>query len=58
MTKDLNTSSRKAILEFARQNAKDPDMKRIWGNKVNELKHYGDDPKWRKHWSKVFRKMK
>ena len=29
MTKDLNISSRKARLEFARQNAKDPDMKRI-----------------------------
>ena len=58
MTKDLNTSSRKARLEFARQNVKDPDMKRIWGNKVNELKHYGDDPKWREHWSQVFRKMK
>ena len=58
MTKDLNTSSRKARLEFVRQNTKDPDMKRIWGNKVNELKHYGDDPEWRKHWSEVFRKMK
>ena len=58
MKRDLNTSCRKARLEFARQNTKDPDMKRIWGNKVNELKHYGDDPEWRKHWSEVFRKMK
>jgi hypothetical protein len=58
MTKDSNTSKRIARLEFARQNAKDPDMKRIWGNKVDELKHYGDDPKWSKYWSEVFRKMK
>ncbi len=55
--KDSNTLSRKARLEFARQNAKDPDMKRIWGNKVNELKHYGDDPNWRLRWSKFFRRM-
>ena len=33
-------------------------MKRIWGNKIDELKHYGDDPKWTEHWSRVFRKMK
>ena len=62
MTKDLNTSSRKARLEFARQNAKDPDMKRIWGNKIKETEdkpiHYGDDPKWRERWSEIFRKMK
>ena len=57
MTKELNTSSRKARLEFARQNAKDPDMKRIWANKANELKHYGDDPNWRLRWSKFFRRM-
>ena len=31
MKKDLNTSKRIARLEFARKNAKDPDMKRIWG---------------------------
>ena len=55
--KDSNTLSRKARLEFARQNAKDPDMKRLWGNKVNELKHYGDDPNWRLRWSKFFRRM-
>ena len=56
--KDLNTSKRIARFKVAQYNAKDPDMKRIWGNKVNELKHYGDDPKWREHWSQVFRKMK
>tara|TARA_B100001142_G_scaffold325794_1_gene380037 strand:+ start:189 stop:320 length:132 start_codon:yes stop_codon:yes gene_type:complete len=43
---------------MAQHKAKDPDMKRIWGNKIDELKHYGDDPKWREHWSEVFRKMK
>jgi len=47
---------------LARSKAKDPDMKRIWGNKIKEVEdkpiHYGDDPKWRKHWSEVFRKMK
>ena len=55
---DLNTSKRVARLKMAQHKAKDPDMKRIWGNKVDELKHYGDDPKWREHWSEVFRKMK
>jgi hypothetical protein len=57
MTKDSNTLKRITRLEFARQNAKDPDMKRIWGNKVEELKHYGDDPNWRLKWSKFFKRM-
>ena len=47
---------------MARNNAMDPDMKRIWGNKIKETEdkpiHYGDDPKWRESWSEIFRKMK
>jgi|MDTC01.3.fsa_nt_gb hypothetical protein len=58
---DLNTSKRIARLKIAQHKAKDPDMKRIWGNKIDYLKgykHYGDNPEWSKHWSEVFRKMK
>ena len=60
MTREENISKKQRIarLSLARSKAKDPDMKRIWGNKIDELKHYGDDPKWREHWSEVFRKMK
>ena len=28
---------RKARLSLARNKAKDPDMKRIWGNKIKEI---------------------
>tara|TARA_B100000965_G_scaffold150566_1_gene125178 strand:+ start:460 stop:603 length:144 start_codon:yes stop_codon:yes gene_type:complete len=46
---------------LARNKAKDPDMKRIWGNKIKEIDnkpiHYGDDPNWRLRWSKFFRRM-
>jgi len=46
---------------LARNKAKDPDMKRIWGNKIKETEgkpiHYGDDPNWRLRWSKLFRRM-
>jgi len=60
--KDLNTSKRIARFKVAQHKAKDSDMKRIWANKIKETEnkpiHYGDDPKWREHWSKVFRKMK
>ena len=52
---------RKARLSLARNKAKDPDMKRIWGNKIKETEgkpiHYGDDPNWRLRWSKLFRRM-
>ena len=52
---------RKARLSLARNKAKDPDMKRIWGNKIKEIDnkpiHYGDDPNWRLRWSKLFRRM-
>ena len=52
---------RKARLSLARNKAKDPDMKRIWGNKIKETEgkpiHYGDDPNWRLRWSKFFRRM-
>jgi|TARA_Y100001935_G_C17294760_1_gene505460 hypothetical protein len=52
---------RKARLSLARNKAKDPDMKRIWGNKIKEIDnkpiHYGDDPNWRLRWSKFFRRM-
>ncbi len=60
MTREKNTLRKQRIarLSLARLKAKDPDMKRIWGNKINELKHYGDDPEWNKHWSEVFRKMR
>ncbi len=59
--KDLNTSKRIARFKVAQYNTKDPDMKRIWGNKIKETEdkpiHYGDDPNWRLRWSKLFRRM-
>tara|TARA_E500000331_G_scaffold158318_1_gene153518 strand:- start:574 stop:756 length:183 start_codon:yes stop_codon:yes gene_type:complete len=60
MTREKNILKKQRIarLSLARSKAKDPDMKRIWGNKIDELKHYGDDPKWREHWSGVFKKMR
>ena len=59
MTREKNTLKRQRIarLSLARSKAKDPDMKRIWGNKIDEIKHYGDDPNWRLKWSKFFRRM-
>ena len=64
MTREKNILKKQRIarLSLARSKAKDVDMKRIWGNKIKEIEdkpiHYGDDPKWREHWSKVFQKMK
>ena len=64
MTREKNTLKKQRIarLSLARSNAMDPDMKRIWGNKIKETEdkpiHYGDDPKWRERWSEIFRKMK
>ena len=63
MTREKNTLKKQRIarLSLARNNAMDPDMKRIWGNKIKETEgkpiHYGDDPNWRLRWSKLFRRM-
>ena len=63
MKNEQSTLKRQRIarLSLARNKAKDPDMKRIWGNKIKEIEgkpiHYGDDPNWRLRWSKLFRRM-